>query len=67
MAAALALVGTSSLSWAQWLIGAIAAAVAYALALIVTGEISRAEIKTVFDAVASRPRPGRPRPTRDSR
>jgi O-antigen/teichoic acid export membrane protein len=66
MAAALALVGTSSLSWAQWLIGAIAAAVAYALALIVTGEISRAEIKTVFDAVASRPRPGRPRPTRDS-
>jgi O-antigen/teichoic acid export membrane protein len=66
MAAALALVGTSSLSWAQWLVGAIAGAAAYALALIVTGEISRTEIKSVFEMIGSRLRPGRPRPTRDS-
>lgn len=66
MAGALALTGTSSLSWAQWLIGAIAGGVAYVLALIVTGEISRAEIKSVVEMVASRLRPARPGPRGDS-
>jgi O-antigen/teichoic acid export membrane protein len=66
MAGALALVGTSSLSWAQWLAGSVAAGVAYVLALIVTGEISRAEIKSVVEIIVSRLRAARPGPTRDS-
>jgi O-antigen/teichoic acid export membrane protein len=66
MAGALALVGTSALSWAQWLTGTVAACAAYVLALIVTGEISRAEIKSVIEMVASRLRPTGPGPTRDS-
>jgi hypothetical protein len=65
MAGALALVGTSSLSWAQWLAGAVAGGVAYLLVLIVTGEISRAEIKTVVAMVTARVRRARPGPTRD--
>jgi O-antigen/teichoic acid export membrane protein len=61
MAGALALVGTSSLSWAQWLAGTVAGGVAYVLALIVTGEISRAEIKSVVEMVAARLRRARSR------
>jgi O-antigen/teichoic acid export membrane protein len=60
MAGALALVGTSSLSWPQWLAGTVAGGVAYVLALIVSGEISRAEIKSVVEMVAARLRPARP-------
>jgi O-antigen/teichoic acid export membrane protein len=66
MAGALALVGTSSLSWAQWLAGALAGGVAYVLALIATGEISRAEIKSIVETVAARVRAARRGPTRDS-
>jgi O-antigen/teichoic acid export membrane protein len=44
MAAALALVGTSSLSWVEWVTGAVAGGAAYLVVLMVTGEISRAEI-----------------------
>ncbi len=49
MAGALALIGTSSLSWAEWLAGAIAGGLAYLLVLIATGEISRAEIRAAID------------------
>jgi hypothetical protein len=66
MAGALALVGTSSLSWAQWLTGALAGAGAYVLALVLTGEISRSEIKSVVEMVGVRLGRRRPGPTRDS-
>lgn len=54
MAAVLALVGTSSLSWAQWLAGGAAGTLAYLLALIASREISRAEIAGVANLLSSR-------------
>jgi O-antigen/teichoic acid export membrane protein len=63
MVGVLALIGTSSLSWSQWLTGAIAGGVAYLLVLTVSGEVSRAEIKTVVDLVITRLRPRRTRPS----
>jgi O-antigen/teichoic acid export membrane protein len=57
MAGALALFGTSSLSWAEWLAGGLAGSVAYLLVLTVTREISRAEIAAVMSQVRRRPRP----------
>ncbi len=59
MAAALALIGTSSLTLGQWLAGAIAGAGAYALALIVTGEVSRAELRSAMCQAATLLQPGR--------
>jgi O-antigen/teichoic acid export membrane protein len=44
MAAVLALVGTGSLSWAEWIAGGVLGGLTYVLVLTVTGEISRAEI-----------------------
>jgi O-antigen/teichoic acid export membrane protein len=63
MAATLALVGTSSLSWVQWLTGAVAGAVAYVLVLTLTAELSRAEINSAADQIASLFRPTRTRPS----
>jgi uncharacterized membrane protein YfhO len=54
MAGALALVGTSSLSWAQWILGAVAGGVAYLLALVITGEVSRAEIRAAVGILRAR-------------
>jgi O-antigen/teichoic acid export membrane protein len=54
MAGALALVGTSSLSWEQWILGAVAGSLAYLFALIVTGEVSRAEIRAAAGILRSR-------------
>jgi O-antigen/teichoic acid export membrane protein len=59
MAGVLALFGTSSLSWVEWLIGSVAGGAAYVLALIVTGEISRAELAAVVQQVTRRLRPAR--------
>jgi O-antigen/teichoic acid export membrane protein len=49
MAGTLALVGTSSLSWVEWMTGAVAGGAAYLVVLMITGEISRAEISAVLD------------------
>ena len=49
MAGALALIGTSSLTWAEWLTGAFVGGLAYLFVLIATGEISRAEIRAAID------------------
>jgi O-antigen/teichoic acid export membrane protein len=54
MAGALALVGTSSLSWEQWILGAVAGSLAYLLALIITGEVSRAEIRAAVGILRAR-------------
>ena len=44
MAAVLALVGTGSLSWAEWIAGGIFGGLTYVLVLVVTREVTRAEI-----------------------
>jgi O-antigen/teichoic acid export membrane protein len=49
MAGTLALAGTSSLSWVEWLTGTIAGGLVYLLVLTATGEISRAEIRAAID------------------
>jgi O-antigen/teichoic acid export membrane protein len=54
MAGALALIGTSSLSWGQWVSGAIAGTLAYVFALIATREVSRAEIAAAVGMVRAR-------------
>jgi hypothetical protein len=54
MAAVLALLGASSLSWQQWAAGAIAGGVVYLLVLTATGEISRSEIAAVTGEIAFR-------------
>lgn len=47
MAAVLWLVGTGTLSAAQWLLGGAAAVAAYAAALVLSGEVSVAEIRRI--------------------
>jgi O-antigen/teichoic acid export membrane protein len=54
MAGALALFGTSSLSWAAWLTGALAGSIVYVLVLTATGEISRSEIVAAANQVTAR-------------
>lgn len=54
MAGVLALFGTSSLSWVDWVAGALAGLAAYAGALILTGEVSRAELGQARAALATR-------------
>jgi O-antigen/teichoic acid export membrane protein len=57
MAGAMALIGTSSLSWSEWVTGSIAGVIAYVLVLTVTGEISRSDIVDAIDQARARLRP----------
>jgi O-antigen/teichoic acid export membrane protein len=54
MAGAMALVGTSDLSWSQWVTGSIAGLIAYVLTLTVTGEVSRSEVSGFIDSLRAR-------------
>jgi O-antigen/teichoic acid export membrane protein len=54
MAGAMALVGTSDLSWSQWVSGSIAGLIAYALVLTGTGELSRADVVGIVDDLRAR-------------
>jgi O-antigen/teichoic acid export membrane protein len=54
MAGAMALVGTSDLSWSQWLTGSIGGAIAYVLMLTVTGELSRSDVSGLVDGLRAR-------------
>jgi len=54
MAGTLALFGTSSLSWIDWIAGSIAGLVVYVLALLTNGELSRSELARGRAAVAAR-------------
>ena len=55
MAAVLALVGTSSLEWWQWIVGAVAGTIAYLVVLVVSREVSRTEIAAILAQVPWRP------------
>lgn len=59
MAGAMALVGTSDLSWSQWLTGSIAGLIAYVLVLTVTRELSRSDVSGLVEDIRARlaPRP----------
>ena len=54
MAGAMALVGTTDLSWSQWVTGSIAGLIAYVLTLTVTGEVSRSEVSGFIDSLRAR-------------
>jgi O-antigen/teichoic acid export membrane protein len=54
MAGAMALVGTSDLSWSQWVTGSIAGLIAYVLVLTVTGELSRSDVSGFVDGLRAR-------------
>jgi O-antigen/teichoic acid export membrane protein len=55
MAGVLALIGTSSLGWWQWLAGGVAGPLAYLATLVVSRELSRAEIAAALAQVSRRP------------
>jgi hypothetical protein len=57
MSGVLALIGTSSLVWWQWLAGAVAGPLVYLATLIGSGELSRAEIAAALAQVPWRPFP----------
>jgi hypothetical protein len=50
----MALVGTSDLSWSQWVTGSIAGLIAYVLVLTVTGELSRSDVSGFVDGLRAR-------------
>jgi len=50
----MALVGTTDLSWSQWVTGSIAGLIAYVLTLTVTGEVSRSEVSGFIDSLRAR-------------
>jgi O-antigen/teichoic acid export membrane protein len=54
MAGAMALVGTSDLSWSQWVTGSIAGLIAYVLVLTATGEVSRSDVSGLVESVRAR-------------
>jgi O-antigen/teichoic acid export membrane protein len=54
MAGVLALFGTSSLSWFDWIAGAVSGLLTYLVALVATGELSRTELGQARAAVAAR-------------
>lgn len=54
MAAVLAAIGTDALSPIDWIAGAVAGTVAFALVLILTGEVKRDELRTGWTALARR-------------
>jgi O-antigen/teichoic acid export membrane protein len=57
MAVGLLAVGTDHLTPAQWVLGATAGGVCYASILVVTGELSLTELRTVATKLSSRARP----------
>jgi O-antigen/teichoic acid export membrane protein len=54
MTAVMALFGTSSLSWVDWMVGSLAGLAAYLAALLATGELSAGELRAARETLAWR-------------